>query len=188
LGEREQAGTVGIRSGRLERRSAACEAVIELYRDHYSELARFARLLVRDAGAAEDIVQEAFAKLYSSWHRVREPERAVGYLRVTILNLARGRARRNAVAQRHEPDPANDVASAEDDAMGAAARQQVIDAIQHLSSRQRECLVMRYYRGLTESEIAEQLGCSVGSVRTHLKRGMANLEEQLRAREAEVVA
>lgn len=175
-------------SGRLDARTTAREAVVELYRAHYQELARFARLLVHDAGTAEDIVQEAFAKLYGAWHRVREPERAIGYLRVTILNLARGRARHSAVVRRHEPEAATDAASAEDDALGAFARRRVIDAMQDLSARQRECLVMRYYRGLTESEIANELGCSVGSVRTHLKRGMANLETRLSTREAEVIA
>ncbi|HET9728889.1 MAG TPA: sigma-70 family RNA polymerase sigma factor [Acidimicrobiia bacterium] len=153
---------------------------MELYQEHYEDLARFARVVVRDDAAAEDITQDAFLRLYDHWHRIREPERALGYLRVTILNLARGRARRLAVARKHESELVESVQSAEDDVVLSTVQRRVLDAMQLLTDRQRDCLVLRHYAGLTESQIAAELGCSVGSVRTHAKRGMSRLAVELR--------
>jgi RNA polymerase sigma factor (sigma-70 family) len=123
-------------------------------------------------------VQDAFVRLYKSWGRLRDPESAPAYLRSTVVNLARGRARKQAVFTRIKerlvaPD---DAMSAEDRAVGLAIQDLVNDALARLSSRQREVLVLRHYAGMTESEIADAVGCSVGTVRTHTKRGMAALE------------
>jgi len=169
-------------------RATARDEVVELYRERYPELVRFARVLVRENAVAEDIAQDAFIKLYGAWGRLRDPERAMGYLRVTVLNLARERARRAAVARRHATHAGADMASAEDDVLADAQRQRVIDAVQQLSTRQRECLVLRHYGGLTESEIADALGCSVRSVRTHVKRGMSALAGMLAESEIEVAS
>ena len=70
----------------------AREALIELYGEHYAPLVRLAHLVAHDPSIAEDLVHEAFIKLYGSWHRVRDQDRAPAYLRTTLVNLARGRA------------------------------------------------------------------------------------------------
>jgi RNA polymerase sigma-70 factor (sigma-E family) len=175
------------RVGRPRRgRAAARDSVIEVYETHYAGMLGYARLLVRDASVAEDIVQEAFARLYSSWGRVRDPERAGGYVRTTVRNLAYGRARRAAVARSRRVDILDDEPSAEDRAFEADTARNVADALQALSVRQRECIVLRHYVGLTESEIALEVGCSIGSVRTHLKRAAANLAVLLEEQEEAV--
>ena len=161
------------------RHETAREAVLRLYREQYAPLVRLARLLVRDASIAEDLVQDAFVRLYGAWGRIRDPEKAPAYLRQTVVNLARGRARREAVALRRRPDPPPDEISAEEAAAGRATRREVADALGRISPRQRECLVLRHWAGLSESEIADAVGVSVGSVRTHLKRGLAALEARL---------
>ena len=71
-----------------------------LFEEHYSSLVGTARLLVDDRGLAEEIVQEAFVRFHTSFRRLRDPSRAAGYLRRTVVNLARGQPRRRIIARR----------------------------------------------------------------------------------------
>src|SRR6476660_2840297 len=71
------------------RTRGAREALIELYGEHYGPLVRLAHLVAHDPSIAEDLVHEAVSKLYGSWHRVRNHDRAPAYLRTTLVNLAR---------------------------------------------------------------------------------------------------
>ena len=75
--------------------------VTELYQAHYRSLVGLASLVVDRRVEAEEIVQEAFVRLYASWGTLRDPERALGYLRATVLNLARSGIRRRIVARRY---------------------------------------------------------------------------------------
>ena len=111
------------------RTRGAREALIELYGEHYAPLVRLAHLVAHDPSIAEDLVHEAFIKLYGSWHRVRDHDRAPAYLRTTLVNLARGRARRHHVALRRRPAPAPDAASAEEGALGAENRREVVECL-----------------------------------------------------------
>ena len=153
--------------------------VIELYRAHHLNLVRLAALVAPEDGMAEDLVQEAFVRLYKAWPRIRETEKVSAYLRATVVNLARGRGRRITTARRHVPGPPADSASAEDVAMRSQAGSEIVGELRRLPARQRECLVLRYFEGLREGEIAATLGISLGSVRTHTTRGMAALRAHL---------
>lgn len=161
------------------RRRITHDQIIELYNTHHDGLVRFAALVAPEDGMAEDLVQEAFVRLYKSWGRIRDPEKVPAYMRSTIANLARGRGRRMAVAVRNRPEPGPDAASAEEHAIRDENRDEVIGLLRTLPPRQRECLVLRYYQGLNESEIARTLKISVGSVRTHTSRGMAALQKRM---------
>lgn len=158
-------------------------AVALLYEEHFGRLVGVARLLLDDHRAAEDVVQEAFIRLRTSWWRVREPERAVGYLRTTVVNLAHSGLRRRAVSRRRDPEHTARLglggASVEDVAVRNDEHRRVIQALRLLSKRQRECLVLRYYLDLSESEIARALDVTPGSVKTHVHRGMAALATTL---------
>ena len=156
-------------------------AVRALYEERHVELVRFATFILGDVHAAEDACQEAFMRVYDAWDRLEDPERAVAYLRATVVNLGRGRHRRRLVAERHQPLRLVPVASAEDDAMGRVGRSAVLDAVSALPSRQRACVVMRHWLRMTEGEIAATLDVSIGSVRTHNKRGLQTLERKLGA-------
>jgi RNA polymerase sigma-70 factor (sigma-E family) len=161
--------------------AVAAEGLVDLYRKHYASLVRMASLLLHDVGAAEDVTQDAFAKVHLAWGRIREPEKALAYVRSAVLNGARSRMRHLHVVDRHRPEPGRDTQSAEAGALSGEEHREVIAALRALPVRQRECLALRYYLGLSEAEIAETLGISAGSVKTHTHRGMAALEKTLEA-------
>lgn len=149
-----------------------------LFRAQYVPMVRAARVLLHDPAVAEETVQEAFARLHERLEGLAEPDRAVAYLRSTVLNLARSQVRHLHTARRHlyHFRPAEPT----DDGAGVRADQRaVIDALRQLPTRQRECLVLRYYLDLSEADIAAALGVSVGSVKTHASRGLAALSKEL---------
>src|SRR5207249_3251763 len=136
--------------------------VLDLYLTNFASLVRLAALALPEPATAEDLVHEAFVKLYGAWGRV-EPGKHLPYLKATVLNLARGRSRRLRVAARHRAPALAVATSAEESALRRETRREVIERLRRLPARQRECLVLRHYEGMSESEIASTLGVSVGS-------------------------
>ena len=110
-------------SKRQARRALEHDAVLEIYRAHHHELLRFASFVAPEDAMAEDLVHEAFLKLYSAWRRIDDPSKVAAYLRTTVLNLARGRARHLGVIRRNRPDPQPETASAEWAAMRTNSRE-----------------------------------------------------------------
>ena len=153
--------------------------VVHAYRDHHLSLLRFASLVAPEDGMAEDLVQEAFIRLYKAQKPLEDRAKLPAYLRTTIVNLARGRRRRMALARRRTDDPVTDAAPAELGALRRQEQERVVQALRDLPERQRSCLVLRHYEDRSESEIAAILGISVGSVRTHVHRGKAALQRTL---------
>ncbi len=159
------------------------EAALALLFDlHYTGLLRLAVLLGADD--AENIVAEAYYQLYRRWQRLRGPEAALAYLRSVVCNLTRMRLRHLQVVRKHA-GPATDpvaVASAESIAMVQDDQRVLIEALRRLPGRQREALVLRYWLGLRESEIATAMGISVGAVKSHTARGIATLTKVMEVR------
>jgi len=162
-----------------EKTSSVDAVVAELFEQEGARLVRMARFFVDDRTAAEDLVQEAFIRLARSAHRLRDRDRAAAYLRAIVLNLARDHNRRGLVSLRHRPpaDPAP--ASVEEQVAARSDQQAVVAALGQLPRRQRDCLVLRYYLELSVPEIAETMGLSANSVKTHLQRGLRALEQRL---------
>ncbi len=153
----------------------------ELYQEHYRSLVRLAATLLDRRELAEEVVQEAFIKLHRKLDKVRDLERADAYLRSIVMNLARSKMRRRQVARKHQPDPLPDAPGADVGVVVREDQQQVLDALRSLPARQRDCLVLRYYEDMSEAEIADTLGISKGSVKTHTSRGVAALGTTLEA-------
>jgi RNA polymerase sigma-70 factor (sigma-E family) len=167
----------GTSSGRAER-WAADEAVEQLYATHYRGLVRLAVLLVRDQETAEEVVQDSFVAMHDRWRRLREPDKALAYLRQSVVNRSRSVLRHRGVQARHAPTLATGTEAP--DAVGDRLRRtHVLDALQQLPRRQREVLVLRYYVDLDEAAIADQLGISRGAVKSHASRGAAALRTLL---------
>jgi RNA polymerase sigma-70 factor (sigma-E family) len=153
----------------------------DLYRSHAKELVEMLWVFVGDRATAEDIVQEAFIRVHRAWPRLRDRGSLVPYLRSTAFNLARSGFRRRLVALRHRPSPTPDAASAEAGVLLREDQREVAEALRGLAARQRECVVLRYWAGLSDAEIATTLSISVNSVKTHLRRGLGGLERRLGA-------
>lgn len=153
--------------------------VVSMYQQHARGLVGLVRLFVDDRNAAEDIVQEAFIRLARSAHKIQDPAKAGAYLRSIALNLARDHNRRGMVSLRHRLPFDDRTASAEDEVVLSEDHQRVVDAIRSLPGRQRDCVILRNYDELGIDEIADALGISRNSVKTHLSRGMRSLETAL---------
>ena len=157
-----------------EVRDSAEAAVAALYQASAVGLIRLAYLMLGDRPSAEDVVQDAFFGLYRNWARLADHDRALAYVRSSVLNGCRSALRRRAVGQRlttYQP-PA---ASAEATALGHEERRQVMEAVRRLPARQREALVLRFYLDLPEAEIARIMGLRPSSVRSATHRALKAL-------------
>ncbi|WP_445398674.1 sigma-70 family RNA polymerase sigma factor [Streptomyces sp. LE64] len=158
-------------------------ALAGLFGEHYTAMLRLATLLGADD--PENIVAEAYYQLYRRWRRLRHADRAEAYLRSVVCNLTRMRIRHLQTVRRHTetPVPGKDpVASAEHHALLQDDQRVLIAAVRQLPTRQREALVLRHWMGLKETEIADAMGISPGSVKTHTARGIAALTKAMEAR------
>jgi RNA polymerase sigma-70 factor (sigma-E family) len=149
--------------------SPAIGGTIEtVYRDRYSSLVRLAALTTGSVAHAEEIVQDAFVQLYRRWDQVQEPN---AWLRVAVLNGCRSWVRRRRLERRLPPPLPLDVTTVD----GIEVR----DALSALTTRQRAAVILRYFEGLSEAEIASSLGCRPGTVKSLLSRSMDKLQEVL---------
>jgi len=156
----------------------ADEALEQLYAAHWRQLVRLAVLLVRDVGTAEEVVQDAFVAVHGRWGRLRDPDKALAYLRQAVVNRSRSALRHRAVVARHAAREGLRT-EVEDESGAADRRAAVLDALRTLPDRQREVLALRYYLDLSEAEIADTLGISRGAVKSHASRGAAALRSLL---------
>jgi RNA polymerase sigma-70 factor (sigma-E family) len=156
--------------------------VTELYEGHAVGFIRLAIVMLGDRAAAEDVVQDAYCALYRRWPSLHDPDRAAAYLRAAVLNgcrtqlrtqrRARARAQRQALAR-------DDAASPEDGVLLAEEHHAVLAGLRGLPARQREALVLRFYLGLSEPEIAAAMGISAGTVKSTTSRALAALGRTL---------
>jgi RNA polymerase sigma-70 factor (sigma-E family) len=153
--------------------------VTALYSEHYRSLVRLAALLVRDVATAEEVVQDSFVAMHGGWRRLRDSEKALSYLRQSVVNRSRSVLRHRIVVDRHAPGPPPDMPSAEHSAITLLERSAVVAGLRTLPPRQREALVLRYYGDLSVAQIAGTMGISRGAVRSHLARAMTALRAVL---------
>lgn len=155
-------------------------AVEDLFRQHWLELVRLATVMVGDVATAEDVVQDAFERLQRSWHRLREPSSGLAYARSTVLNGCRSVHRRAAVARKYGPRLATPADAASPDASAAVDDSgQVVAALQRLTRRQREVIVLRYFADLDIAEIAGTLRLTQGAVRATISRALTAMGRAL---------
>lgn len=154
----------------------------DLYRDHRMRMVRLAVLLVDDPGTAEDVVQEAFTGLHRHWAGLRDEAAAVAYLRTAVVNGSRSVLRRRRTARDYVPPHQVNARSAESLAMLSAEHAAVVDALGMLPPRQREVLVLRYYGGMSEAEIADATGISRGTVKSTASRALDAVQRAMAGR------
>lgn len=155
-----------------------------IFRDQFTPMVRLAHLLGSDD--AENAAQEALAKLYGRLRLLKEPEKAVSYLRTCLVNQTRSRHAHLVVVRRYVPPRPDDSESAERTVLAMADQSTVIAALALLSPRHREALVLRYWLDLSEKQMAESMGTSIGSVKSHVSRGLSALRAALESTDGEL--
>ncbi len=149
----------------------------ELYVAYAPEALRLAFLLTGDRALAEDLVQDAFVRLVGRLRHLREPNAFWAYLRRTIVNLATSHFRHRRVERAYlERLAAVPGAHANDNQELDESMHQVLLG---LPQRQRAAIVLRFYEDLSDVQTAAVLGCSPGTVRSLVSRGMQTLREGL---------
>ncbi|OXM70865.1 RNA polymerase sigma factor [Amycolatopsis vastitatis] len=149
----------------------------DLFREYFGQMTRLAHLLGADD--SENVAQEAFVKLHQRWDSLTDHTRVAGYLRTTVVNLARSRTRHLRVVRRSPQERPPDEPSAEVRAVANWEHQRLRAVLVKLSRRQREVLVLRYWLDLSTAAIAETLGVSPGTVKATTHHAMENLRKHL---------
>lgn len=146
------------------------------FQRHYGHLRRLAGRLMEDAEGADDLVQETFVRAARRLEDVEEAAQA-SYLRKTLVNLWRNWLRRRQLERRARTSLTPTVPMI----------QEAVDpnlvavwiAVKKLPDRQRLCMVLRYSFDLSEQQMAEVLGCSVGSIKKQSHRALVTLRREL---------
>jgi RNA polymerase sigma-70 factor (sigma-E family) len=149
----------------------------DLYARHAPRASRLAYLLTGDPHLAEDLMQEAFVRVFGRFVDLRRPDAFESYLRRTLVNLARSHFRRRrterdylAAQPRREPVVAAADPS-EQDAMW--------HSLQQLSQKQRTAIVLRYYEDLSDAQVADAMRCPVGTAKSLIHRGLERLRTEV---------
>jgi RNA polymerase sigma-70 factor (sigma-E family) len=157
----------------------ATGALGELYQAHYQSLVRMAALLVGDLAAAEQVVQDSLVAMHANWRWLKRREKSLAFVRRCVINRSRSALRHQLNGERNAGPPLPQVPSAACDAGPQVERSPVVAALDRLSLRQREALVLRYYADLSEAETAAAMGISPGAVKSHTARAMLAIRDAL---------
>lgn len=171
--------------GPVHGRDARDEAVEALFSSSYDKLFALAYALLGDRATAEEVTMDAFVKALGSWNRVKDPHLFESYVRRSLVNLAHTKWRRrkiewrvNALIHRSQ----NGVEDLSWSMEMQETRREIWRAIGSLPWGQRTCVVLRYFEDLSETEMAEALDCSAGTVKRHLFRARGALKQSLNDR------
>lgn len=144
----------------------ADRALTAIYGGHYRSLVRLAVLLGHDVATAEAVVQDSFVAMHTAWPRLRDSDKALAYLRQSVVNRSRS-------MPQHQPVPG--MTGVEQGTPSPLENPAVVSALGSLSARQREALVLRYYGELSEAQVASAMGVSEGAVERHVAGAIAAL-------------
>jgi RNA polymerase sigma-70 factor (sigma-E family) len=151
---------------------------LDFFADQFWSLRRVGYLLTGDWDQAEELAQEAMARTFAAWSRIRGYDRPAAYARKVLVNRHRSLLRRAVVEARHSltsrPQEWHEPAFGGDDLV-------LWQALQRLPARQRTAIVLRYYLDLPEAEVARLLGVPVGTIKSLVHRGLARLRDRLGA-------
>ena len=132
---------------------------------------RAAHRILGDRHAAEDVAADALAQAHVHWSKIG----SAAYREAWVVRVASNRALD--VCRRGVVEPSAEATTRFED--GAAVRLSLVRALQTLPRRQRDVVVLRFLVGLPAPDVAAVLGIGVGSVRTHLDRGLRRLRDHL---------
>jgi RNA polymerase sigma-70 factor (sigma-E family) len=154
----------------------------EFMRGRWPAMVRLAYGLTGDPGHAEDVAQDAFARAYAAWGRVRRAGDPEAYVRQIVINENRRRFRKHRVTE-ELPGVLPDAGTWQ---QGPEERSALLTALRSLGPRQRAVIVLRYWMDMSEAETAAALNCSVGTVKSQASRALATLRKVTAVVEGEV--
>jgi RNA polymerase sigma-70 factor (sigma-E family) len=140
-------------------------------------LRRIAFLMCGDWHRAEDLTQEALARIYVAWPRLRDTTQLGAYARTIVVRLVIDASRRS------RETPVGDVPEGAYSPVAHDQRDVILAALASMPHRQRAVLVLRYWEDFSVAQTAKALGCAEGTVKSQAARGLAALRELLPARE-----
>jgi RNA polymerase sigma-70 factor (sigma-E family) len=138
-----------------------------LYRENYRKLVQLAFLLTQSSDTADDLVQDVFARVLPRWQRLDDP---VPYLRRSVVNAANSWHRRLRLER---------LRSANVEESASLHADELFDVLAQLPSRQRSAVVLRFYEGLSDAEVASLLGCRPGTVASLVHRAFARMRQAM---------
>lgn len=155
-------------------------------------LRRCAYLFCGDWHLAEDLMQTTLVKIYKAWSRVARQEALNNYARTVLLRTwldeKRRPWRRSEVGHADVPEPLDESASPETEAERSYARGVMHQALLTVPPRQRAAVVLRYFDDLSIAETAKAMGCSEGTVKSQVARGLVNLRTAMERQENRRIA
>ena len=158
---------------------AETRAFTEFMSVRSASLFRTAYLIVGDHQLAQDLLQEALIRTYLAWPRLRDPGKAEAYTRRTIVTTAISWRRRRSFHER--PTGRLPDTTVPDATEAVTTHASVVAQLRTLPPRQRAAIVLRYYEDLTEVQTADVMGCSVGTVKSHVSTGLGRLRDRMGA-------
>lgn len=155
-------------------------SLARLFEDQYEPLRRLAFFILGDAAHAEEMVMDVFARALTRWSLFRNVEDPIPYLRRSVVNACRSKARRNLLEQRFAFRSRK--RDETDEAAAVDLRGEMLDlwnALSTLPERQRICVVLRYVEDLPEADIARLMDAPIGTVKSLLSRARSRLAQAL---------
>ena len=160
---------------------ARTTGLAEHYALHAPKAGRLAYLLTGDRDLAEDLVQDAFVRVAGRFAGLRSPDSFEAYLRQTVVNLSRGHWRKRSTERRYLSSHGRRAALVSAELPDVAGHRAIVQALAGLTDRQRAAIVLRYYEDLTEQQTADVIGCSLGTVKSLVSRGMTTLRAEIKS-------
>jgi len=162
---------------RSRAQEAEAEAAFTAYvQERRASLYATAYHLTGDRFAAEDLLQSALFSTYRAWDRISDKAAVGGYLRRTMTNLHISAWRRRKLSE-YPTEELPETVGDTDEMGGTELRAVLWQALARLPEQQRTMLVLRYYEGRTDPEIADILNISVGTVKSSIWRSLRRMRE-----------
>lgn len=149
------------------------EALREVFDREREPMLHLAFLILGDLGEAEEVVQDAFAELWRRWDSILNPG---GYLRTSVVHRARRVGQRTKQRRVHQRSLMPRTFA---DAPFAGEHEHILRALDRLSERQRTALILAYWLDLGSRDIAAAMGCSQGTAKSLVHRGLKRLRKEL---------
>jgi len=160
-------------------RRAYDDEFVAYYSVRAAQLRSTAYLLCGDWHLAEDLTQVAFTKLYRAWPRIERHDTIDQYARQVLLRTFLDERRRP--WRRESPTPPEDAVLdvTAPEVRGSEDREVLRNALQQVPKRRRAVLILRFWADLSVEQVAEILGCTTGTVKSHTSRGLGDLRDAL---------